>query len=59
MHQGSALNAPGEVQEMHPNNKKVNNKNISNKEEASILSEFESAWAAYERKGNKQTSLRY
>ena len=56
---GSALNAPGVVHEMHPNYKKVNNKNISNKEEASILSEFESAWAAYERKGNKQTSLRY
>ena len=44
---------------MNPNYKKVNNKNISNKEEASILSTFESAWAAYERKGNKQTSLRY
>lgn len=56
---GGALNALGVVQEMHPNYKKVNNKNISNIDYASIDAEFEQSWIAYERKGNKQTALRY
>lgn len=56
---GSAVATLGVVQEMHPNYKKVNKKNISNIDYASIDAEFEQSWIAYERKGNKQTALRY
>jgi hypothetical protein len=56
---GGSKNELGVVQNMNPNYKKVNHKNISNIDFASIDAEFEQAWIAYDRKGNKQTSLRY
>ena len=47
------------VQKLDTNYKKINQKNITIKDDASVDAAFESAWAAYERKGNKQKSLRY